>query len=885
MQRTLFGFIWKYSLRQQITILVLTGLSFPSFYYSLDLPKSIVNQAIQGKGFPKTLFGFEFNQIEYLMLLSTAFLVLVLINGAFKYYINSYKTRVGERMARRLRYVLYDHLLRFPLGFFSRTAPGEVIPIITSEIEPLGGFIGDSFAVPALQGGTLLNILLFMLIQDPILALAAIALYPAQIYFIPKLQSKVNQLSKQRVRMVRSMADRINESALALQEIRTHGVAQFQLAEFSNRMAKNYYLRVQISQMKFFIKFLNNFIAQLTPFFFYSIGGYLVISGSLSFGALVAVLGAYKDLSSPWRELLDYYQSLQDSKIKYEQIIEQFEPPGMITAERQHGKLEPAAVPAGELVASSVSWINDVGLKAIDAVSLSVKPGEHMAIAGPESGGKHELGLLLSGLVDPSSGRVTLGGIDAATLPREAIARRIGYVGQNTQMFSGSFFDNLAVGLQVKPNPPDPDDRTALARRKAEIFEAELTGNSVEDLDADWIDYEAAGAETREQLRERILECLQVTELLGDLRELGLRGTIDPDAQPEIAKVMLQARTALREHLTAPEMRGYFEMFDKDRFNDQASIAENVLFGTPVGALFDVERLAENRYMQDVLDKLRLTESWVELGSQIATQMVEIFSGLPPGHELFQRYSFITANELPEFAAALTRRHRQGAAAMRPEERVQFLSLVFRVVPARHRFDIVDQTFREEVLQTRRQFAADLPKDLAPHVQFFDAERYNDAVSLYDNMLFGRLAPGQSQAGSRAREMITDVLARVGLSQAVLTAVIDVGLNYQVGVGGSRLPATMRQKLAVARALLKRPDMLILDDPISILESGAQAKIISQLLEVSQQRGVVWTLQRASFSRHFGRVLIVVDGRIAEQGNFVELNRPNTLLHKQLAAD
>ena len=885
MQRTLFGFICKYSLRQQIIILLLTGLSFPSFYYSLDLPKTIINQAIQGRGFPKEVLGFEFGQIHYLMLLSGAFLGLVLINGAFKYYINSYKTRVGERMARRLRYELYDRLLRFPLGFFSRTAPGEVIPIITSEIEPLGGFIGDSFAVPALQGGTLINILLFMAIQDPVLALAAIALYPMQIYFIPKLQARVNQLSKQRVRMVRSMADRINESALALQEIRAHGVAKYQLAEFSKRMAVNYYLRVDISQKKFFIKFLNNFIAQLTPFFFYSIGGYLVITGSLSFGALVAVLAAYKDLASPWRELLDYYQSLQDTNIKYEQIIEQFEPAGSDTEDRQHGTLDLDKAPRGELTASGISWINDTGIKAIDAVSLSVKPGEHVAIVGPEVGGKYELGLVLSGLADPANGRVTLGDVDLASLPRAIIARRIGYVGQATQMFSGSFFDNLVVGLQVRPNSGDPTDRAALAARKAEIFEAELTGNSVDDLDADWIDYQAAGAKTHDELRERILECLQVTDLLVDLRELGLRGTIDLETQPDIAKIMLQARAALREHLTAPEMRGYFEMFDKDRFNDQASIAENVLFGTPVGAMFEVERLAENAYMQQVLDKLNLTERWADIGSQIAAQMVEIFSGLPPGHELFQRYSFITANELPEFAAALTRLHRQGADAMRPEERIRFVSLVFRVVPARHRFDIIDQAFREEVLRARRQFAEDLPANLREHVQLFDVERYNDAVTLYDNMLFGRLAPGQSQAGSRAREMIVEVLNRVGLGQAVLTAVIDVGLDYQVGVGGSRLPAAMRQKLAIARALIKRPEILVLNDPASILESNAQAKIIGQLLEASKERGVVWALQRAAFSRHFNRVFVMVDGRIAEQGNFAELNRPSTLLHKQLAAD
>jgi putative ABC transport system ATP-binding protein len=158
-------------------------------------------------------------------------------------------------------------------------------------------------------------------------------------------------------------------------------------------------------------------------------------------------------------------------------------------------------------------------------------------------------------------------------------------------------------------------------------------------------------------------------------------------------------------------------------------------------------------------------------------------------------------------------------------------------------------------------------------------------VSLSYPMLFGRLAPGQSQAGSRARDMIADVLERVGLAQAVLAAVIDVGLAYQVGVGGSRLSGAMRQKLAIARALLKRPDVLILNDPASILETGVQARLINQLLEASKERTVAWTLQRTNFSRHFDRVFVMVDGRIGEQGTFEELNQPNTLLHKQLAAD
>ena len=63
---------------------------------------------------------------------------------------------------------------------------------------------------------------------------------------------------------------------------------------------------------------------------FFLIGGYFVIKGQLSWGALVAVLAAYKELSSPWKELLDFYQNQQDVAIKYEQVVEQFQVPEML---------------------------------------------------------------------------------------------------------------------------------------------------------------------------------------------------------------------------------------------------------------------------------------------------------------------------------------------------------------------------------------------------------------------------------------------------------------------------------------------------------------------------------------------------------------------------
>ncbi len=91
MEDTLFRFVLRYSLRQQIVILTLTILSFPFLYFSLDLPNTIINEAIGGKNFPRNIFGQDFDQIPYLLMLSFVFLGLVFINGGFKYFIEVYK--------------------------------------------------------------------------------------------------------------------------------------------------------------------------------------------------------------------------------------------------------------------------------------------------------------------------------------------------------------------------------------------------------------------------------------------------------------------------------------------------------------------------------------------------------------------------------------------------------------------------------------------------------------------------------------------------------------------------------------------------------------------------------------------------------------------------
>jgi putative ABC transport system ATP-binding protein len=116
---------------------------------------------------PVDLFpGFQLDRQQTLFALSMVFLVLVIINGLFKLYINTYKGRLGERMLRRIRFLLVDLVLRFPTSHFKRVKSAEVATMVKDEVEPLGGFIGDAFVSPVMLGGQALTAMIFIIVQN-----------------------------------------------------------------------------------------------------------------------------------------------------------------------------------------------------------------------------------------------------------------------------------------------------------------------------------------------------------------------------------------------------------------------------------------------------------------------------------------------------------------------------------------------------------------------------------------------------------------------------------------------------------------------------------------------------------------------------------------------
>jgi putative ABC transport system ATP-binding protein len=885
LERSLFGFIIRYSKRDQLLIVPLVVASMVVYYLSLDLPKTIINQAIQGVSFPsvdsvKHFLGFDLERIPYLFVLSGLFLGLIVLNGWLKFQINTMKGWMGERMLRRLRFALFDYILRFPLIRFRRVKPAEMATMIKDEVEPLGGFIGEALITPLFLGGQALTAMVFIIYQHWALGLIALGVVAVQAVIIPKLRKRLLVLGRERQLTARALAGRIAECVEGAAEIHAHDTSNYERAEISARLGRIFRIRFELYQRKFMVKFLNNFLSQVTPFLFYTVGGYLVIVGRLDIGALVAVIAAYKDLPAPVKELIDWDQQRMDVEIKYGQVVEQFTAEEVAPPELQAPLDAPELPREGRLKAAGISLADDTGVRMVDDVSFECSLKDHVAIVGRQAGGASELAQMLARLVPPTHGTIEMGGVDITRAPEAVTGRALGYVGSPAYLFPVTVRDNLLYGLKHRPVREASYTEEVKREREAQLREAARTGNSTLDINADWIDYAAAGVSSPQEMDRRIVELLAVVDLEESIFELGLRSAADTRRNPALTERVLHARARMRERLESLGIHDWVERFDVDKYNRNATLAENLLFGTPVGKTFDIDNLADNAYVRQVLHDTGLYELLLRTGHKVAETMVELFSGLPPGHEFFAQYSFIRQDDLPQFEAILQRANEVGLKELDETERRALVSLPFKLIATRHRLGLIDESFEARVIEARRHFAASLPAQLKRAVEFFDAARYNSAATLQDNILFGKIVTGQAEASTRITALVRELLDELGLRPLVVT----IGLDYHVGVGGARLPIADRQKIALVRALLKRPALLVVDQAVAPLDPTSQQRVLDGILAERKGHGLVWVLQRPDLAERFSVVLVMERGKLTEKGAFADLKSNGGPLHKLLIA-
>lgn len=890
MEKNIFAYVLRYSRKDQLLLMLLIISFQPLYLLSLELPKLIINSLKQVDTpqallppFEVAFFGLDFlafsvdsDILSFLLLLSFIYLLIVLITGLQKYVINVYIGLIGERLLRRLRYQLYQRVLRFPLKHFGKIGDGEIIPMIVQEVEPVGGFAGSAFADPLFQGGQLAIAIGYIMYQDWLLGMAALAFYPVQIIIIPKLQKTVNQLAKRRVQNVRTLSGNLGDSIRGVKQIHANNTSRLELSRFSHRISVIFGIRYKIYRWKFFIKFLNNFIDKLTPFFFFSIGGWLALEGRLDIGALFAALNAYKDVAAPWKEVLRWYQTKEDVRIKYEQVIEQFQPRDIAG----EGKLlNPPEQDALECISfDDVSLLRNDGSSLLNHINMQVVAAENTAIIGDSSSHKSQLALLIAGLLPPSSGSVLAGDKNSSVqalsdYSESFLGRRIAYVDSEPFMLSGSIYDNMVYGI-CNYNLDEAGF--------ADLVEAMRTGNSRDNFLGEWVDLKAAGFADSKAFEAHLAELAMAVDLRDFLLEVGLQEKLPPPefSGSETASLdslrsdILKARRALQSYLQAESQHDLVVPFEADSFNEHAGVLENIIFGSVLGGAggsmgTDMgQSLISHPHVAATIDKAGLGDRFLQAGADVVRLMDEIFTDLPSGHKLYQRFAFVTAEDLPEFKRLIGRFDRVDDLSMLEAEEKQILfAIPFHLIPKRHRLGIVDDEFRAGILRARHIFREDLPSDLAAKICFYDSDAYNDAASIQENILFGKIATDRPEARAKMATVL-DKFMRVG---DLWKVVLSIGLKASVGLRGDRLNRAQKAKLMLVRGLLKHSDILILDDILGELDVDRRQVILDNIMALRQGKGVVLVTAEGKLARNFGNILVMQGDAIVAQGPIQEL--------------
>jgi ABC-type multidrug transport system fused ATPase/permease subunit len=774
------------------------------------MQKRIVDQGILGK------------DVQRLTLYCTVYLVAFLTAAGLKYAINALQTVIGQHTLARMRREMFSHIIHLPYGFFRGTQSGAVIATLLTELSTAGDFIGLAIAVPAVNLLTLAAIGIYLFMLNPLLACVSFGIYPIVVTAIPFLQKRVNHHNRQRVNATRRLSGRIGEVIGGLHEIKTCNAYRREEERYTRLVNRLRRIRIVWNLYRFAVKSTNNLLTHFSRFLIFALGGYLALQGELAIGSLVAFISAQEKLYDPWKEMIQYYQAYQTAVVTYRRAMQTYD-----AMAEEHEALDASEPPLldGDVSIAEAGYRTAEGAALLEAVSLDIPSGSHLALVGPSGSGKSTLVHCLVGLVRPSEGRIRIGGREIEALSRADLSRNVAFVPQDPFVFSGSIAGNLFY-------PDEP-------HRPAEPL-----------------------CENREQLQAAI-EVIQQVGLFVDILGFGLENSLGDADCERLQQAILAVRRRLAESLDS-DLAARVERFERDRFLHHASLGENLLFGRVCDEdAFGAGRLATHPDIAGRLTDMELQAPLVDLGLAILTELGPRLRR-PPIPEDTQRLVPLTTDQIRRALDLVGGGvPEKSAADLSSDQQTLALTVALACIPCKIPQITVPDTLQETIVACRTEIRKRLVQHAPEAVSFYRPDRYIEGADVLTNILFGRFTAIRETHQRRLREAINRALIETEL----LETIIGIGLRHQVGRAGKNLSGGQRQKLAIARALLKRPPVLVFDEATASLDKRSQARIQEILVEHWKGRStLVAVIHRLDILSHYDRVAVMQDGRIVESG-------------------
>ena len=842
-KRTLFSWIVN---RYRGPQLMLLGVIFVSLFfrvYPLEMQRKIINEAINLK------------EIDLLFLYCGLYMAAVVIAGLLKYFINTFQAIIGQKILIIMRQELYNHILQLPLQFFHRTQTGTIISALTAELNAIGLFLGGALAIPVASFLTFAAFAGYMIYLNPFLGLISMTVYPFELVVVPFLQRRYNVINRTRVTVTRAMANLVNEASSGIHEVQANAGFDLEKTRIDRLVERLYIIMKRLAVLKYGIKFSNNLFQSLGPFLLFLIGGYLAIHGQFTIGALVAFLSAYEKVYDPWKEIIEYYQDFQDAEVRYRQIMEAFdlEPEYLLAAPDR----DPLTL-HGHIVARDVGYSLDNTTRLLEEVTFTLTPGSHMALIGYSGSGKSTLSLLIGQLYSHTQGLLTVDDIAINEMTKLDIAKNISFVSQHPFIFTGSVRDNLLYSCN------------ALKR---------------------------SGLMTELPDSPELIDMIDNVGLAEDVIRWGLRTVIPPRQVYPLVDRFLRMRDIVSSELQR-QFSNVVEFYDANRFLEHSTIGINLTFSSYPGSPH-VDGLISNQPFRAFIRDNDILPWLLELGRSIAKTTITLLADFQ-NDEFFFQGSPMEPEELDSYISLVKKADSKGIDQLKDHDQDRFLALALLFTPGQHKIYTIGSSDKNRIVAMRQKFlqnvlGIDLEQcrngvlqrtiydmaQMAPerHGIFFTpfcASQYLYSHSLLDNIIFGTVIE---------KDVVQSTLAPLALQlfkeQGFLDEVFEIGLDFHVGSKGDKLSGGQKQKIAIARALLKNAPILILDEATASLDNNSQARIQHYIdTQLRKTTTVIAVMHRLDMIAGYDHILVMKAGKIVESGGYTELMEEKGILYE-----
>lgn len=833
-KRPLFYWILNKYRGLQLFLLLVIIISLFFRVYPLEMQRKIINIAINLK------------KLELLYLYCGLYMGAVLIAGLMKYYINTLQAIIGQKILIQMRKELYEHILKLPLEFFHKTQAGIIISAMTSELNAIGSFLGGALAIPIASILTFATFLGFMIYLNPTLGIITMLIYPFEFIVIPMLQKRHNVLNRKRVKISRSMASLVNESVSGIHEVQSNGSFLLEQKKLGLFIDKLYKTMRSLFIFKYGIKFSNNFFQSLGPFILFLLGGYLAIHGQFTIGALVAFLSAYEKVYDPWKEIIEYYQLYQDAQIRYKQIMDTFdlEDVALIAAPDR----EPLTL-QGKIEAKDLGFKINQDTQLLEDISFSLDAGKHLALIGYSGSGKSTLSRLISQLFAYSDGSLQIDGVEVKKLSKLDVALNISTVAQHPFIFTGSVRENLLYSTEA---------------------------------------LRLQGVANSEPEQEEIHGIIQEVGLEPDIIRWGFRTIVSQEKLKHLESKFIQMRNIVHQTLRN-DFSSAVEFYDADSFLEYCTIGQNIIFGEYVDET-EGDLLLGRRKFRDFLHTINLEAVLYELGKNIATTTITLLRDLREDEFFFQG-SPMEPEQFDEYVTLTEKLKSTTIDRLKVKEKDKLLHLALTYIPGKHKIFTISDTLKKTIVETRHRFLDEVEKvnleqckdgtiqseimplnQLRPQqgsVSFipFCSSQYLINQTLGANILFGRIID-RDAIRNKLGELAVNHFSREGL----MSEILEIGLDFHVGSKGDNLSGGQKQKVAIARSLLKRSPLLILDEATASLDNASQAKIQNYIeQELHGNTTVIAVVHRLDMISGYDHIIVMKAGKIVESGNYDQL--------------